>query len=80
MNINDYIVGNKLNIAVKANSPKTKIVGYDNSKKAVKVNVKAQPEKGKANAEIIKFFSRLTKKKVGIVAGKTSKIKVLMFD
>jgi uncharacterized protein (TIGR00251 family) len=78
MNIDDYIVGNKLNIAVKPNSPKTKIVGYDNSKKALKVNVKAQPEKGKANAEIIKFFSKLTKKKIEIILGKTSKYKVLL--
>ena len=77
MNIDDYVVNGKLNITVKTNSPKTEITGYDNAKKALKVNVHAQPEKGKANAEIIKFFTKLIKKKVEIVSGKTSKTKVL---
>ena len=77
MNINGYVVNGKLNITVKTNSPKTEITGYDNAKKALKVNVHAQPEKGKANAEIIKFFTKLIKKKVEIVSGKTSKTKVL---
>ena len=77
MNIDDYVVNGKLNITVKTNSPKTEITGYDDSKKALKVNVHAQPEKGKANAEIIKFFTKLIKKKVEIVSGKTSKTKVL---
>ncbi len=77
MNINGYVVNGKLNITVKTNSPKTEITGYDDSKKALKVNVHAQPEKGKANAEIIKFFTKLIKKKVEIVSGKTSKTKVL---
>lgn len=80
MNIENYIKGNKLNITVKVNSPKTQITGYDQTKKAVKLNVKAQPEKGKANAEIIKFFTKLTKKKVSITSGKTSKQKILKFS
>ena len=78
MDINDYIADSRLKIIVKVNSQKTEIAGFDKTKQALKINVKAQPEKGKANAEIIKFFSRLTKKKVEIVAGKTSKTKVLL--
>ena len=61
MDIGKYIIDGKLSITVKTNSPKTKITGYDSSKKALKVNVHAQPEKGKANAEIIKFFAKLLK-------------------
>ncbi len=80
MNISEFIIGNKLSIVVKTNSPKTQITGYDNTKKALKVDVHAQPEKGKANAEIIKFFSKLTKKKVSIISGKTSKNKTLKFS
>lgn len=80
MNINKYIVSGRLKITAKPNSPKTEIAGFDKAKQAIKVNVKAQPEKGKANAEIIKFFSKLTKKKVEIVSGLTSKTKMLRFS
>ncbi len=79
MDISEFIIDNKLSIVVKTNSPKTHLTGYDPAKKAVKTDVHAQPEKGKANAEIIKFFSRLTKRKVGIISGKTSKQKILRF-
>lgn len=77
MDIWEYISDGRLAVVVKVNAPKTKITGYDNIKKAVKLDVHATPEKGKANAEIAKFFSRLLKKKVEIVSGKTSKKKVL---
>jgi len=80
MNIETYIKDNKLKIAVKTNSPKTQITGYDNTKKAIILNVKTQPEKGKANAEIIKFFTKLTKKKTSIISGKTAKQKTLKFS
>jgi len=42
-----------------------------------RVDVAAPPEDNKANREIIKFFSKLTKKKVTILTGLTSKKKVL---
>ena len=80
MDVDDYIINGKLTINVKPNSSKTEIVGFDKQKKALKVNVKAQPEKGKANTEIIKLFSRLTKKKTAITRGITSKTKILRFD
>jgi len=80
MDIWDYVVNGKLNISVKANAPKTKITNYDNTKKLVKLDVHAPPEKGKANAEIIKFFTKLTKKKASIISGKTSKKKTLKFS
>jgi len=79
MNLESYIKDNKLSISVKTNAPKTEITGFDKTKNAIKLNVKAQPEKGKANAEIIKFFSKLTKKKTSIISGKTSKKKTLKF-
>jgi uncharacterized protein (TIGR00251 family) len=69
----------RITIRAKPNSPKTEIVTYDDEKKAYKVNVHAPPEGGKANIEIVKFFSKLTKKKVRIVSGLTSKEKVLVF-
>ena len=80
MDIWDFVAEGKLKISVKTNSPKTKISDYDTENKLVKLDVHAQPEKGKANAEIIKFFTRLTKKKVEIISGKTSKRKTLKFS
>ncbi|MEM4263454.1 MAG: DUF167 domain-containing protein [Candidatus Woesearchaeota archaeon] len=80
MNIEDYIKNNSLKIIVKPNANKSEILGYDESRQAVKVSIKAPPDKGKANAEVIKFFSRLLKKKVLIKSGLTSKEKLLVFS
>ena len=73
MELSRHITNGRLTIAVKANAQKTEITGFDEEKKALKVSVKAQPRKGKANAEIIRLFSKLTKKKVEIISGLTSK-------
>ena len=76
-NINWYITNGNLRIKVKANSENTEIIGYDDAGKIVIVNVAARPEGNKANFEIIKYFSRLLKKKVRIKSGLTGKEKVL---
>ncbi|MBR9691179.1 YggU family protein [Candidatus Woesearchaeota archaeon] len=75
--IDSYIKNNTLKILVKPNSPKNEIIAWDNEKQALKVSIKAPPEKGKANTEVIKFFSKLLKKKILIHSGKTSRTKVL---
>ncbi len=75
--IDSYIKNNTLKIIVKPNSPKTEIIKWDNEKQALRIAVKAPPEKGKANTAIIKFFSKLLKKKVLIVSGKANKEKLL---
>ena len=77
LNIDKYIHNNKLKILVKPNSPKNQIISYDDNKKALRVSIKAAPEKGKANQELIKFISKLLKKKVEIVKGFKSKEKIL---
>lgn len=69
-----------LTIIVKPNSAKNEIVEYDESRKAYKVNIKAPPENNKANIEVIKFFSKISKKQVKIISGQTSKKKVLKFS
>ncbi len=66
-----------IKIIVKPNSPKNEIRSYDKEKCAYKVNIKAPPEKGKANKEIIKFFSKLLKKKINIVKGLKSREKII---
>ena len=64
-------------IIAKPNAKKTELLGYDNEQNAYRINVKAAPEQGKANLEIIKFFSKNLKIRVKIVKGLTNKRKTL---
>ena len=64
-------------IIVKPNSPANKIVSIDENRNAFRVNIAAPADKDKANREVIKFFSKLLKKKVEIVKGLRSKEKML---
>lgn len=80
MNVSDYIINNKLKIIIKPNSSKNEILCYDNNKKALRVAIFAKPEENKANIEVIKFFSKMLKKKVRIKSGLTSKEKLLVID
>ncbi len=48
--------------------------------KTVKINIAAQPIKGKANQELIKFLAKefsTDKDKIEIISGKTEKIKLI---
>lgn len=72
-----YIVNNTLAIIVKPSSPKNEIIGWDASKNALRVNINAVPDKDKANREIVKYFSKLLKKKVSIKKGLHTREKVL---
>ena len=78
--ITRYFVGSSLKIIVKPNSGRNEIMGYDENKQALRVNIKAKPEANKANIEVIKFFTRLLKKKVTIILGLTGKEKILKID
>lgn len=77
MDISSFIKNNSLKIIVKPNSKKSEILGYDESKQALRVAIAAPAEDNKANIEIIKFFKKLTKKNVRIKIGLQSKNKVL---
>jgi uncharacterized protein (TIGR00251 family) len=72
-----YIKNSYLKILVRPSSPKTEIIGWDPERKALRVNVHAKPEDNEANIEIVKFFSKLIKKKVVIKSGLRSKEKIL---
>ncbi|MFA5141348.1 MAG: DUF167 domain-containing protein [Candidatus Woesearchaeota archaeon] len=80
MEVKDYINNNRIKIIVKANSPENKIVKFDTEKQALRVEIDAPADKNKANVEIIKYFTRLLKKKVRIQSGLTSKEKVLVIE
>ncbi len=64
-------------VKVKCGKPKTKIVKEG---EIVMLDVKARPIKGEANQEIVKFFSKKTGKKVKIIKGLKSSVKVLKIE
>lgn len=69
-----------LKIHVVPNSSKTQIVGEHGDR--LKVKIKAPPVDGKANEEVIEFFSDffgLKKNQVEITSGETSKSKNILF-
>lgn len=65
-------------ILVKTNAKKTRILCYDEKKQAFIVEVSAEPENNKANEAIIKLFEKETGYNVKIIKGKTSKKKTLL--
>lgn len=76
--MNTFPTSGKVRILVKTGMNETKLKEFDESKQLWRVDVAAPPLDNKANLEIVKFFSRLTKKHVRILSGLTSKEKVLL--
>jgi uncharacterized protein (TIGR00251 family) len=76
--VNNFPKSGKVRILVKTGVNETKIKEFDESKQVWRVDVAARPLENEANIEIVKFFSRLTKKQVRILSGLTSKEKVLL--
>jgi len=74
----DFPKSGKVRILVKTGASETKIKEFDVEKGVWRVDVAAMPLENEANIEIVKFFSRLTKKQVRILSGLTSKEKVLL--
>lgn len=69
----------KVKVIVKPSSSKTELGVFDVNKKAWRVSISARAEDNKANIELIKFFTKLSKKKVRIVSGLSSRVKFLEF-
>lgn len=73
-----------LRVKVIPRSAKNEIVGImDDEEKTVKIRIKAAPERGKANAELIKFLSKelaIPKENIAIISGKTDHIKLLRIN
>ena len=75
MDINKHIRDGKLKIKVIPHSGRTELK-EDEGK--LKLYLKAAPEKGKANAELIKYFKKEFKLSVRIKSGESSREKVLL--
>lgn len=66
-----------VDIEVSPKSSKFKISGYNEWRDEIEVRVTSVPQKGKANKEIIKEFSKLTNSLVEITSGLKSQHKTL---
>lgn len=65
-----------IQVRVKPKSEKNEVLSMDDC--VLKVNVKAPPDKGKANKELIKLLSKHFKKKVEIISGLKSRNKRIL--
>ncbi len=55
----------------------------DTGEQTIKIRIKAVPEKGKANEELIKFLSKelsISKDQITIISGKSTQLKLIRFD
>ncbi len=80
MDIEKHIENGKLRVLAKPNAPKTEIIGWNENKKALRISINAVPDKDKANTELVKFISKLLKKKVKIISGLKSREKLLTIE
>ncbi|MFH1134153.1 MAG: DUF167 domain-containing protein [Nanoarchaeota archaeon] len=60
---------------IKPSSPRSELLGFDETRKAYRIAIKAPPEDGKANKELLKFLKKETGKQAEIVSGFTSHLK-----
>ena len=64
-------------VIIKPNSSKNEIVGFDDNKKAYKINIKEKAEENKANKELIRFLSKILEKRIKIKSGLKSREKII---
>ena len=58
----------------------TEIMKDETGEETIKIRIKAIPEKGKANTELIKFLSKelqVPKQNISIISGKTDQLKLI---
>jgi uncharacterized protein len=67
-----------IHVVVKPNSHKTEILSCDEG--VYRISVKAPPDKGKANTELVKFLSKHFGKRVQIISGMASKKKMIKIE
>ncbi|MBU0471814.1 MAG: DUF167 domain-containing protein [Nanoarchaeota archaeon] len=75
MDLERLIVNSRFRVRVFPNAKKNVLKGFKDN--IVLVDIAAPADKNKANLEVVKFFSRLLKKKVSIKSGLKSKDKLL---
>lgn len=77
--ISTYIKNNKLIVIIKPNAPANEFCGYDESRHAVRISIKAPAIDGKANIALTKFLKKETGRPCIVKSGITSRIKIIEF-
>tara|TARA_Y100000310_G_C20695153_1_gene825162 strand:+ start:2932 stop:3174 length:243 start_codon:yes stop_codon:yes gene_type:complete len=72
--IEPWVQNGKVSLRVQPNASRTELIEENNQ---LKLYLKAQPEKGKANDALTKFFKKKYKLQVEVIKGKTAKNKIL---
>ncbi|HLC46208.1 MAG TPA: DUF167 domain-containing protein [Candidatus Nanoarchaeia archaeon] len=67
-------------VRVRTKANQTRIKGWDESRKAVLIDIAAAPEDGKANKELIKHLSRLLGKRAAIMSGQRCRDKIIQVE
>lgn len=66
-----------MKVKVKTNKKHSKIVSYDTKTNTYVVELKSKPLDFKANLELLRFLSKTLNKKLILISGHRSKIKIL---
>jgi len=74
MNLSNFVKNSFMKIKVVPNSSRNELMKVDGG---LKLYLKAVPEKGKANKEVVKFFKKEFGLRVEIKSGEKSREKVL---
>ncbi len=71
----------KIRLKVTPNAQKNKIIGWIDD--SLKIKIAAQPQKGKANKELIKFLAKewgISRSNILILKGKKSRTKLIQIN
>ena len=77
LNIRNELKGKLLKVKVKPGAKENSVEKWDNKAQALEIKLKAAPEKGKANIELLKFLKKELGIKARIKSGMTSREKIL---
>ena len=79
INVKDYIDRDRMYVIVTPNARKTEVLGWDATKKRLKIAVAAVPDKDKANRELLRFLEQETKRSATLMKGLRTREKLIFF-
>lgn len=74
------LMDERFKVIVKPNSDENSIQCYDSEAGAYRISIKAPADKNKANKELVRFLSKRLKKRVTIVSGLRSRLKIVKVE
>lgn len=77
--IRRHLKGDRLTLKVIPKAARTELAGTDPSG-VLRIRLKAVPEKGEANKELLRFLSKALRQQVRLVRGATSRTKTVEID